>query len=202
MGPPRIESLRFLPPASIANLIPVGSYVILKMSRFKQDTSIGTTRFRQAVYLSRMRRMLIPDPVGQDRGYTFIVACFIEQLMHNHNSQSTTVYGYIRSINIFFQLHNCTILVDLSDKENICTKIVKAREQEEDIARQRSPITNEIFAEILNNSQANALQDSFEVVMCGFLIIIRLLGLLGLRVRTDNAERNCRAWIPFRKTSH
>jgi hypothetical protein len=44
--------------------------------------------------------MLIPDPIGDDRGYTLIIAC-------------------------------CTIPADLSDKENICSKIIKAREQEE-----------------------------------------------------------------------
>ncbi len=120
--------------------------------------------------------MLIPDPVGHDQGYTFIIACFIEQLMHNHHSQSTTVCGYIRSVNILFQLRRYTIPVDLSDKENICMKIVKPREHEEDMARQRSPITNEMFVEILSNSQSNAMQDSFEVVMCDFLIIIRILG--------------------------
>jgi len=99
------------------------------MSRLKQDTSIGTTRFRQAVYLNWTRRMLIPDPIGHDRGYTLIIACFIKQLMHDHNPQSTTVCGYIQSINILFQLHNCTIPADLSDKENIGSKIIKAREQ-------------------------------------------------------------------------
>jgi len=86
------------------------------MSRLKQDTSIGTTRFRQAVYLNWTRRMLIPDPTGNDRGYTFIIACFIEQLVHDHNSQSTTVCGYVQSMNILFQLRNCTIPADLSDK--------------------------------------------------------------------------------------
>jgi len=148
------------------------------MSRLKQDTSIGTTRSRQAVYLNWMRRMLIPDPIGHERGYTLIVACFIEQLMNDHNSQPTTVCGYIRSVNILFQLRNCTIPADLSDKENICSIIIKAREQEEDIARQSSPITNEIFAYLLNHERVNALQDSsFEAVMTDFLIIIRLLGL-------------------------
>ena len=97
--------------------------------------------------------------------------------MHDHNSQSTTVCGYIRSINILFQLRNCTIPADLSDKENVCTKIIKAREQEEDIARQRSPITNEIFAYLLNNARDGASQDSFEAVMTDFLIVIRVLGL-------------------------
>jgi hypothetical protein len=74
-------------------------------------------------------------------------------------------------------LRNCTIPADLSDKENVCTKIIKAREQEEDIARQRSPITNEIFAYLLNNARDGASQDSFEAVMTDFLIVIRLLSL-------------------------
>jgi len=74
-------------------------------------------------------------------------------------------------------LRNCTIPADLSDKENVCTKIIKAREQEEDIARQRSPITNEIFVYFLNHAHDRALQDSFEAVMTDFLIAIRLLGL-------------------------
>ncbi len=114
--------------------------------------------------------MLIPDPIGNDRGYTLILACFIEQLMHDHNSQSTTVCGYIRSINILFQLRNCTIPADLSDNENICSKIIKSRKQEEDIARQRSPITNEIFAYLLNRNRDNALQDSFEAAVTDFMI--------------------------------
>jgi hypothetical protein len=106
----------------------VGSYVISKMSRLKQDTSIGTTRFRQAVYLNWTRQMMIADPIGHNQGYTLIIACFIKQLMHNHNPQLTTVCGYIQSINILFQLHNYTIPADLSDKENICSIIIKARE--------------------------------------------------------------------------
>ena len=92
--------------------------------------------------------------------------------MHDHHSHSTTVCGYIRSVNILFQLCGYTIPVDLSDKENICTKIVKAREREEQIVRHRSPITNEMFAEILSNSQSNTMQELFKVDMCDFLIII------------------------------
>jgi len=122
--------------------------------------------------------------------------------MNDHNSQLTTVCSYIRSANILFQLCNCTILVYLSDKENICTKIVKAREQEKDILRQHSPITNEIFTEILNNSQANALQDSFEVVMCDFLIIIQVLGLQVSRkkltcMNTPSRKQVIKAFTPL-----
>jgi hypothetical protein len=93
------------------------------------------------------------------------------------NSQSTTVCGYVQSINILFQLRNCTIPVDLSDKENVCTKVINAREQEEDIVRQRSSITNKIFVYLLNHAHDGASQDLFEAVMTDFLIVIRLLGI-------------------------
>jgi len=74
-------------------------------------------------------------------------------------------------------LRNCTIPADLPDKKNVCKKIINAREHEEDIARQRSSITNEIFIYLLNHAHDGASQDSFEAVMTDFLIVIRLLGL-------------------------
>ena len=93
--------ITILPAESIVNLFSVGSYDILKMSRLKQYTSIVTTRFRQAVYLNWTRQMLIPATIGHNQGYTLIDACFTEELMHDHNSQSTTVCCYIRSVNNF-----------------------------------------------------------------------------------------------------
>ena len=64
----------------------------------------------------------------------------------------------------------------------------EAREQEEDIARQHSPITNEIFAYLLNRARDNTLQDSFEAVTTDFLIKNPIIGSPSLRVCTDNAE--------------
>ncbi len=69
------------------------------------------------------------------------------------------------------------IPVDLLDKESICIKIFIAREWEEDIAKQHSPITKEMTAEVLNKSQMAASKDLFKVVFCNFLKIIQLLGL-------------------------
>jgi hypothetical protein len=64
-----------------------------------------------------------------------------------------------------------------------------ASEQEEDIARHHSSITQKIFAEILNRSQVDASKDSLKVVFNDFLVIIRLR-ILGLRVCTDNKDGN------------
>jgi hypothetical protein len=73
--------------------------------------------------------------------------------MYDHNSQSVSVCGHIKSFNILFQLRNCVIPGNLLDKENIHTKIVKAREQEEIIARQRSPITHNILLRSLTDHE-------------------------------------------------
>jgi hypothetical protein len=62
-------------------------------------------------------------------------------------------------------------------QKNVCKKIINAREQEEDIARQHSSIANEIFIYLLNHARDGASQHSFEAVMTDFLIVIRLLGL-------------------------
>jgi len=115
------------------------------MSQLKQDSSIETIRFRQAVYINWTKTMLIPDPCGPEPGYEFIVACFLEQLMNSHNSRADTVRGYDKAINILFGLRDFEIPGDTSDKENLCSKIIHAQEREEDIAKQRSPITTEMF---------------------------------------------------------
>ena len=99
------------------------------------------------------------------------------QLMHDHNSQLTTVCGYIRSVNYSSSCVTAPSWLIYQTKR-ICSKIIKAREHEEDIARQLCPITNEIFVYLLNHARDKALQDLFEVVITDFLIIIWLLGLL------------------------
>jgi hypothetical protein len=88
------------------------------------------------VYIRFIKTHNIPDPCGSQSGYKRIIACFIEQLMFDHNSCSATVHGYIEAINTLFWLCNLDIPADLSDHSNMCKKIILAREREEIIARQ------------------------------------------------------------------
>ena len=90
--------------------------------------------------------MLIPDPCGEHPGYQRVVSCFIENLMLDNNSRSKTVKGYAESINTLFRLRGFPVPVDLSNKNNMCTRLIDALENEEVIAKQRNPITNEMFA--------------------------------------------------------
>ena len=118
----------------------------------------------------------MPDPCGSKPGYKRIVACFIERLMMDHNSWSATVHGYAELINTLFQLRNLPAPADLSDQTNMCAKIILAREKEEDITKQRSPITREMFAafcDLANKAPANLL----EAVVADWFKFIRITGL-------------------------
>lgn len=120
--------------------------------------------------------MLIPDPCGQDPGYEFIIACFLEQLMNSHNSRADTVRGYVKAINILFELRDFKIPGETSDKENLCSKIIHAREREEDIAKQRSPITTEMFTAMANKAISSE-EDSIDSVIFDWFCFIRITGL-------------------------
>jgi hypothetical protein len=57
--------------------------------------------------------MKITNPCGAEQaGYKQIIACFIKNLMLDHNSRSATVRGYAKSINMLFCLQNFLIPAD------------------------------------------------------------------------------------------
>jgi hypothetical protein len=118
----------------------------------------------------------MPDPCGSKPGYERIVACLIKRLMMDHNSRSATVRGYAESVNTLFQLWSLSAPANLSDQTNMCARIILAREKEEDIAKQRSPITREMFAalcDLANKASANLL----EADVADWFKFIRITGL-------------------------
>ncbi len=170
------ESLQFLPTESQASLSALRNIVDRKLSRLKTDSEIETSRFRQAVYLNFAKKHCIQDPCGSEPGYQRIIACFIKQLMLNHNSWSATVRGYVKSINILFKLRNFDPPADLSDRTNMCTKIIAVREKEECIAWQKSPITCEIYSALLDQAE-KSLVDSAETVVFDWFTLIQIKGM-------------------------
>jgi hypothetical protein len=97
--------------------------------------------------------------------------------MLNHNSCSATVCGYVEAINTLFHLRHFDILTDLSDRTNMCFKIIQAREREENIARQQSPITCEMFTALLEFAKKSPV-DSIEAVVADCFTFIQITGLL------------------------
>ena len=125
------------------------------------------------------------DPCGNEPGFERVAACFMEKLILDDNSRSTTIRGHIDAINKLFQLRNFKPPADLSDRTNMCARILFAREKEEDIARQRSPISREMFASLLEMAKHSA-PDSLEVNVADWMIFVRITGLRC----TEYAQKN------------
>ena len=96
--------------------------------------------------------------------------------MLDHNPRSATLRGYVKAVNTLFCLRHFDIPADLSDRLNMCFKIIHAREKEENVARQRSPITREMFAALLELAKKSQV-DSIETVVADWFTFIRITGL-------------------------
>jgi hypothetical protein len=98
--------------------------------------------------------------------------------MLDKNCHFKTVKGYVESINTLFKLRGFAIPIDLSDKQNMCARLIDKIEREETITKQQSPLTKEMFvnmgklAAILPKNSANAvLRDWFCLIrICGFRV--------------------------------
>ncbi len=146
-----------------------------KLSRIKRGSADETAQFRQAVYINWAKKKLIPDPCDEHPGYQRIVSCFVENLMLDNNSCSKTVKGYTESINTLFRLRGFPVPVDLSDKNNMCTQLIDALENEEVIAKQRDPITNEMFANMKKLARESSSDSAISTIF-DYFCLIRITG--------------------------
>jgi len=167
--------LSFLSAQSRAALNDLGNIVDEKMSRFKQSGKAETTRFRQAVYIAWTARMFMADPCGPEIGYQRIVCCFLEQLTRDNNARSATVRGYMESINILFERRNLPIPSDFRDVDNMNVKLFAALEKEENVAKQRSPLTKEMFARMVLIGKTSPI-NSAKAVLYDWFCVIRIAG--------------------------
>jgi len=108
--------------------------------------------------------------------------------MISHNCRAGTARGYCDAINKLFTKRNFQIPADFSDSQNVVTMQLKALKAEENIARQRAPLTDEIFAQLEKFSNSSP-QDSVYRVVFDWFCINRLLGLRGSEYaqRTQNS---------------
>jgi hypothetical protein len=89
------------------------------------------------------------------------------------------VGGYAKVVNNFFKLRSFSPPADLSDPNNMMAILLNNMLREEDIARQRAPLANKIFAELHPTAIASKCKDSvsdllFDVVAHGCYIGPRL----------------------------
>ncbi len=108
----------------------------------------------------------IPDPCGYYEGFIRIVAIYIKyvQCGINYNNKqvlwSAMVRGYAKAVNDLFKLRSFSPPADSSDQNNMTVILLNNMLWEEDIARQRAPLDNEIFAELRQMAIASKCKDS------------------------------------------
>ena len=91
------------------------------------------------------------------------------------HSRSATVTKYALVVNKLFEMRKYPIPANLADKTNMMSKIIHAREHEENIARQRSPLSKEMYVEMAKRAEISS-QDSVDSVLFDFFNLIRVGG--------------------------
>ena len=128
--------------------------------------------------------MGVDDPCGNNISYIYLVAVYIKFVINgvNYNNKrqlrSATVKGYANAIDILFQLRQFHLPADISNMQNPTNTaiLVYNLEREETIAKQRSPIDQKIFLEIISMAQKSTKPDSVERLMYNVTVIARYLG--------------------------
>jgi hypothetical protein len=69
------------------------------------------------------------------------------------HSKSATVTNYALAVNKLFEMRKSPISADLADNTNMMSKIIHAREHEENIARQQSPLSKEMYVEMAKRAK-------------------------------------------------
>jgi hypothetical protein len=104
------------------------------------------------------------------------------------NSRPATILGYAMVVNKLFEMRKYPIPADLADKTNMMSKIIHAREREENIARQQSPLTKEMYVKMAKRAKISS-QDSADSVLFDFFDLIRVR-IQGCGIRTKNSNQD------------
>jgi hypothetical protein len=163
--------LSFLPPESRAALNDLAIFFNTKIAKLIYSSSIETERFRHAQGLDWCQAKLIPDPCGNKPGYGCIVACFGQNLIIDCHLRSATIAGYVLAIKKLFELRNYPIPANLGVTDNMMSKIIHAREREENIVRHQSPLTKEMYNEMGKCTEASS-PDFVDSVLFDFFNLI------------------------------
>jgi hypothetical protein len=177
--------LIFLPDSARAHLTDMGHRVDQEMAQSRRGPDLETEAALQAHYIKWAKIVGIPDPSGYYEGFIRIVAIYIKyvQCGINYNNKQVLCFamipGYAKAVNNIFKLRSFSPPADLSDPNNMTAILVNNMLWEEDIARQRAPLNNKIFAKLRQTAIANKCKDSvsdqlFDVVALGCYIGPRL----------------------------
>jgi hypothetical protein len=155
------------------------------MAQSQRGPDLETEAAWQAHYIKWAEIFGIPDPCGYYEGFIRIVAIYHKyvQCGVNYNNKqvlhSATVRGYAKAVNNLFKLRSFSQPADFSNPNNMTAILLNNMLREEDIARQRAPLDNEIFAKLRQTAKASKCKDSvsdllFDVMALGCYIGPRL----------------------------
>ena len=126
--------------------------------------------------------MGIPDPCGPDPGYVQIAAMYLKHLQFGVNYtnkdglRAATLSGYATAIGFFFSLRGFNPPVVMADLNNEGSCIISNCKKEEDIAIQRLPLNNRIFAELQRSANNSKSLDSEKHTLFDITCMGRIIG--------------------------
>lgn len=96
--------------------------------------------------------------------------------MNKTRVRSATVRGYAEAINTLFVLRGFRKPVDFDDPNNMVALLASNLKKEEDVANQRSPLDNQVFAKLQEMAIKSKSPDSAEAVLFNTVALGRITG--------------------------
>lgn len=161
----------------------MGDCVDRELSRSKRDSDIETQRARQAHYLSFCIWKEIVDPCDptKQQGWPKMLAIYAKYVIGGDNFTSLvgpraqTLRGYLNAVNDLFARRKVALPIVLKDKTNPVTVILSNLEVEEDVAKQRSPLTPQMYTELLVQAKKSKSIDEIQL-LAWYMTLGRILG--------------------------
>jgi len=160
----------------------MGNCVDREVAASRKDSDIETQAARQAHYIKWAGVHDIDDPCGSEPGRERIAAIYIKYVMMGINYynkigvRAATVKGYADAVNTLFELRGFKPPANFSDPNNMVNILVTNLKREEDVAKQRSPLDNHIFALLQDRAAKSKSQDSADVVLFNTVALGRITG--------------------------
>ena len=173
--------MHFLPDRARDSLAYMGHCVEREVAESQKHTGIETEGARQAHFIKWCQLYGIEDPCGPERGRERLVAIYIKYVILgvNYNNKtmirSETAAGYAKAVNTLFELRGFPHPANFKVADNMSAVIIHNLEREENIARQRNSLDNEIFAQ-LQQMAAKTSTDSVEQVVFNMVAFGRITG--------------------------
>ena len=159
----------------------MGHCVEREVAKSRRGSDVEVQAARQAHYIAWSKAHHIDDPCGPQEGWERVTAIYIKYVILGVNYQnkkdlrSFTARGYATAVNTLFALRKFPEPADLLDESHMVSTLIYNLEREEDIAKQRLSLDDNIFAAaMIIASEAPA--DSVDRVAAESLCVGRILG--------------------------